>query len=99
MKVALYSTIELLTTGKVLPEKDIDSDPYPIRAVAVAAGQTIAETNYGCVTHAVTSDDELWDSGDSAPDTTYRLTLDKPGACGYHGLHHPYLIGTVIVTS
>ena len=67
--------------------------------ITVTAGEPIAWTNADAVPHTVTSDNGLWDSGDVAPGQTYRLVLDKPGTYRYHCMHHPYMMGTVIVTT
>ena len=61
--------------------------------------QPIVWINADAVPHTVTSDDGLWDSGDVAPGQSYSLILDKPGTYGYHCMHHPYMIGTLVVTA
>ncbi len=67
--------------------------------ITVTVGQPIVWTNADVVPHTVTSDDGVWDSGDIVPGQSYSLTLDKPGAYHYHCMHHPYMVGTVVVTS
>jgi len=67
--------------------------------ITVTAGQTIMWTNTDAVPHSVTSDQGLFDSGDIGPGQSYSLTLDKSGTYTYHCMHHPYMKGTVIVTS
>ena len=67
--------------------------------ITIAAGQTIVWTNKDSVPHTVTSDNGAWDSGDINSGATYKLTLDKPGTYTYHCMHHPYMTGTIVVTS
>ena len=73
-------------------------DPRVI-AWRVQPGEPIVWTNADAIPHTVTSDDGVWDSGDVAPGQTYRLVLDKPGTYKYHCMHHPYMIGTIVVTA
>jgi YVTN family beta-propeller protein len=68
-------------------------------SLAVAAGQTITWTNGDSVTHTITSDDKLWDSGPVAPGASFSVTLTQPGTYTYHCSVHPFMRGTVVVTS
>jgi YVTN family beta-propeller protein len=66
--------------------------------LTVARGQTITWTNGDAVTHTVTSDDKVWDSGPVAPGASFSVTLDQPGTYTYHCSIHPFMHGTVVVT-
>ncbi len=67
--------------------------------ITASVGQPIVWTNTDSVPHTITSDDGVWDSGDVNPGQSYRLVLNKPGTYSYHCMHHPYMIGSVVVTA
>jgi len=74
--------------------------------VSLAAGGTVTWGNgdfttgtYGTsgTTHTVTSDNALWDSGDVPPAHTYSHTFTNTGTFNYHCMHHPNMVGTIVV--
>ena len=65
--------------------------------MTISAGQSITWTNADPVAHTSTSDDNLWDSGDLSPNTTFSTTFSQPGTYAYHCTIHPFIRGTVIV--
>jgi len=67
--------------------------------VTVSPGQAIIFTNADAVTHTTTSLAGAWDSGFIAPGGSYTLTLQQPGTYTYHCSIHPFMQGTVVVTS
>jgi plastocyanin len=64
---------------------------------AVQAGTEFTVTNNDDVMHTFTADDGEFDSGEILPGETKEITIDEPGAYGFHCQPHPYLTGTVTV--
>jgi plastocyanin len=85
------------TSGQSNPTTTIAHFAFAPTTITATVGIPIVWINADAVPHTVTSDDGLWDSGDIAPGQSYRLILDKPGMYVYHCMHHPYMIGTVVV--
>jgi plastocyanin len=67
--------------------------------VTVRAGQPITFTNADAITHTTTSVTGAWDSGFLAPGASYALTLQEPGTYEYRCAIHPFMQGTLVVTS
>jgi len=67
--------------------------------VTIAVGDTIKWTNYGPSPHSSTSDDGIWDSGTLGVGGTFSYTFNTNGTYKYHCTPHPFMHGTVIVTS
>jgi plastocyanin len=66
--------------------------------VTVSVGTTVRWTNGGHDGHAVTSDDDRWDSGEMGFGGSYGRTFSKPGTYRYHCKFHPdEMRGEVIV--
>lgn len=73
---------------------------YDPNDVTVAAGTTVIWTNTGAVAHTVTSDDGTsFDSGNLDPQATFSFTADAPGTFTFHCTFHPWMTGTLTVTS
>ncbi len=63
----------------------------------ITAGTTVAWTNKDQLAHTVTADDGSWDSGEIAPDATWRRTFDQPGTYTFHCTPHPFMTGVIVV--
>lgn len=73
---------------------------YDPNDLTVAAGTTVVWNNTGAVAHTVTSDDGIaFDSGSVDPQGTFSFTADTPGTFTYHCTFHPWMTGTLTVTS
>jgi plastocyanin len=73
---------------------------YDPNTVTVAVGTTVTWTNTGAVAHTVTSDDGAsFDSGNLDPQAMFSFTADTPGTFTYHCTFHPWMTGTLTVTS
>ena len=68
-------------------------------ALTVQSGQPIVFTNGDPIAHTTTGAGGAWDSGAIAPGASYTLTLDQPGTYSYHCSIHPFMQGTITVTS
>ncbi len=67
--------------------------------ITVAHGQSITWTNSDPVQHTTTSDSPGWDSGPLSTNATFTTTFNTPGTFAYHCSIHPFIHGTVVVTS
>lgn len=67
--------------------------------VTVKVGTTVKWTNEDNVIHTVTSDTNLFDSGDMNQGDTFSFTFTQAGTYPYYCIpHHANMKGTVIVT-
>lgn len=66
-------------------------------SITVAAGTTITWTNKDAITHTVTSDSKLWDSGSVGPNGTFSFTFATAGTFPYHCNVHPSMTASVTV--
>ena len=65
--------------------------------LTVSVGTTVTWTNKDSVTHTVTSNDNLFNSGDLAPNATFEFTFNQKGTFGYHCSIHTFMTGEIIV--
>jgi alcohol dehydrogenase (cytochrome c) len=65
----------------------------------VPPGTTLTWTNTGQITHTVTSDDGLFDSGDLPTGATFTTTLNDPGTYWYFCRPHPFMRGRIVVAA
>ena len=73
---------------------------YDPSDITVPQGTTVTWTNTGAVAHTITSDDDVsFDSGSVDPQTTFSFTADTLGTFTYHCAFHPWMTGTLTVTS
>jgi plastocyanin len=56
--------------------------------ITVKPGTTVRWTNRGGHAHTITSNQNLWDSGDIQPGATYTATFTHPGTYYYYCRHH-----------
>jgi YVTN family beta-propeller protein len=94
-KIAVQSTAPEATTGAV----SIAQFAFQPATLTVASGQSVTWTNADPVQHTTTSDSPGWDSGPLSPGATFTMTFTTPGTYAYHCSIHPFIHGTVIVTS
>lgn len=65
--------------------------------LTVLTGTTVIWTNEDSTPHTVTSDDEVWDSGEVASGESFRFTFDETGTYRYHCEIHPGMEGVIEV--
>ncbi len=75
----------------------IQNSAYDPGTITVTTGTTVTWTNKDAITHTVTSNTGLFDSGNISPNGTYPHTFTAAGSYPYHCTIHPYMTGTVIV--
>jgi len=65
---------------------------YQPQTISAAPGDTVEWRNQDLVPHTVTARDGAWDSGNLAPDSSWRLVVPRadslPYACRYHTTMH-----------
>jgi plastocyanin len=72
---------------------------YTPVSISVPVGSTVQWKNTGRETHGVTSQDQLFDSKLLDPGKSWSYTFDTPGIYRYFCVPHPWMKGTIIVTS
>jgi plastocyanin len=70
---------------------------YVPNPITVSMGSTIKWTNNDNVAHTVSSQNNLWDSGDIEPGATYSRTFQSTGSFPYYCVYHPGMVGTIAV--
>jgi len=84
-------------TSTPTDEVEISGFSFKPENISISAGTTVTWTNEDAVIHTVTSDDELFDSGNLSKGDTFEYTFNQTGTFGYHCIPHPYMTGEVIV--
>jgi len=73
---------------------------YDPAEVTVPVGTMITWTNTGAVARTVTADDAIsFDSGSLDPQLQFSFPAESVGAFAYHCSFHPWMTGTITVTS
>lgn len=67
--------------------------------ITVSAGTTVTWTNKDAIAHTVTSDNNLFNSGNIGSNGTFSYTFSTAGSFSYHCSIHPTMKGTVVVTT
>lgn len=80
-----------------LNEVWIKGSEFGPSVITISAGTTITWTNKDAVTHTVTSDNGLFDSGSITGNSTYSRQFQSAGTYPYHCTPHPSMTATVIV--
>jgi len=65
----------------------------------VTVGSTVTWVNQDTVTHTVTENNGLFDSGPLPPGTSFSYTFTQTGSYSYSCAYHPWMVGMIIVTS
>lgn len=78
-------------------EVTIQSMSYNPSVLTVTAGTRVTWRNKDNVEHTVTSDQNLFDSGNIAVNSSYSFTFNTPGTYGYHCQIHSGMTATVVV--
>jgi len=77
--------------------------PFTPQSVSLKIGvnNTVAWTNSDpkAITHTVTSNQGLFNSGDMAGNAAFTCTFTAPGTYYYRCLYHPLMVGTIFVKS
>ena len=65
--------------------------------VTITAGSTVTWTNNDSITHTVTSDSGVFDSGNIAAGGRFSFTFNTRGTFPYHCTPHPTMVASVVV--
>jgi plastocyanin len=76
---------------------NISNFAYVPPTLTVSVGTTVTWTNNDSVAHTVTSNDNLFDSGNLATGATFSYTFEQKGTFNYHCTIHPFMTGKIIV--
>jgi len=82
------------TTGTNVSIKNMAFTPSTL---TVTAGSTVRWTNSDGVTHTVTSNTSLFDSGNLSDGKSFSFTFSVAGTYKYYCAIHPSMTGTIIV--
>ena len=88
------------STSQVTPGSNevlIQNYAFDPATITVSANTTVTWTNNDAVSHTVTSDNGLFDSGMMNTGKTFSHLFSTPGSYPYHCTIHSYMTGTVIV--
>ena len=77
---------------------NIMSFAFTPSGLSVHAGTRVTFTNRDAVTHTVTADGGLFNSGDLVPGRSFSFTFMGRGSFAYHCRIHPSMTGTITVT-
>jgi plastocyanin len=80
--------------------KDVNGIPsFSPASITVTKGTTVTWTNNDDLSHTVTSDTGIFNSGVLNTGQTFRFTFNNIGTFNYHCSIHPFMVGKVIVVS
>ncbi len=77
---------------------EIKYNSFNPNSLTVQAGTTVNWVNLDSTTHRVTSNLDVFDSGNLTKDQSYSYTFTQPGSYQYHCTIHPNEVGIIIVT-
>lgn len=83
--------------GQGANEVYIQNMSFSPGTLTITVGTTVKWTNKDGVTHTVTSDNGLFNSGNIASNGTYTYSFTSTGTFEYHCAIHPSMLGTVKV--
>jgi plastocyanin len=84
-------------TPQAANEVFIQGMAFSPQTLTVSVNTTVKWTNHDAITHTVTSDTNLFSSGNIAAGSTYSFQFTTPGTFPYHCSIHPDMTATVIV--
>ena len=84
-------------TASTSPEINISGFAFVPATVTVTVGTTVTWTNLDSVAHTITSETDLFDSGNLARNATFSYSFTDRGTFNYYCANHPYIKGEVVV--
>lgn len=94
-----YGNEVTFTTAAIPAANEITIQAFAFvpQTLTVSVNSTVKWKNLDGITHTVTSDNLLWDSGNVANGGTFKFTFTATGTFSYHCKIHPSMTGTIIV--
>ncbi len=83
--------------ASVSNEIEISGFAFVPATVTVTVGTTVTWTNLDSVAHTVTSETDLFDSGNLTRNATFSYSFTDRGTFSYYCANHPYMKGEVSV--
>jgi plastocyanin len=68
-------------------------------SLTIKVGTSVTFTNRDAATHTFTANGGAFNSGDVGTNQSYAFTFATAGSYAYHCQIHPYMTGTITVTS
>jgi plastocyanin len=75
----------------------INNSKFSPTTLTVSVGTTVTWTNKESMTHTVTSDNNIFSSGNMGKGDTFTYTFSTVGTFPYHCIFHSGMTGTVVV--
>lgn len=92
--IAAVFTLNAWAAGTIFV--DIVDDAYHAVDLTVPLGSTVTWINFGMHTHTVTSNTNLFNSGDILPGQSFSFTFNTVGDYAYHCIYHPTLMNATV---
>jgi plastocyanin len=96
MLCALLGAAQVHAAGKSHPVR-IEGMKFVPERLEVAAGDTVVWTNKDFLPHSVTASEARIESGDLAPNKSWKFTARKKGEIHYMCRLHPVMKGFLVV--
>lgn len=75
----------------------IENMSFRPATLTIKTGTEVTWTNNDSLTHTITSDNNVFDSGNVSSGNTYKHTFDKAGTFPYHCSIHPSMTAEIVV--
>jgi len=85
------------TTPTSTDKVEISGFVFKPENITIAVGTMVTLTNKDAAVHTLTSDNDLFDSGNLSKGDTFEYTFNQTGTFGYYCTIHPSMTGKVIV--
>jgi plastocyanin len=86
-----------VTVGISTGASFLSTTAYVPNPVTLSVGTTIKWINTDNVAHTVSSQNNVWESGNIAPGATYSRTFPSAGSFPYYCVYHPLMVGIITV--
>jgi plastocyanin len=96
-KTTSQSTTTSPTTSSSGSAVTISNFAFSPETLPIKVGTKVTWTNNDSVTHTVTSDNGVFNSGSLSPNATFSYTFNSAGTFNYHCSIHTSMKGTIIV--
>lgn len=94
--VAVSGCTSNTSSGNTVTIQNMAFNPSTLN---IQVGTTVTWINKDSVTHRVTSDTGVFDSGDLTTGMSYNYTFNQTGTFPYHCSIHPSMTASIVVTS